>query len=81
MKRVRIALVAFTVCAAVGGALAFKANKFTAFHLYTTGNKTPNSGCTVDFGQYKTGALGDPTVSASKTNGGTCTTITYTVQP
>jgi hypothetical protein len=81
MKRVKIALVALTVCAAVGGTLAFKANNFTAFHLYTTGGVTPNNGCTVDFGQYKTGAHGDPTVSASKVNGGTCTTITYTIQP
>jgi hypothetical protein len=82
MIRVKTALIALTVCPAVGGALAFKANNFGQLHLYTTGGVTPNNGCTVDFGIFAIGVIGhDPTVYASKHNGGTCTTITYTIQP
>jgi hypothetical protein len=71
MKKVKVMLSALVVLAVVGGALAFKAEKFTSTTLFKKGA----NGCTIQ-ANVKTAASGLNTVSASIVNGGTCTTYT-----
>jgi hypothetical protein len=62
MKRAKIMLVAIAVLATVGGALAFKAQKFgNVKYCYTTTDSRPEAkDCTVEFtGTFTTTAVGE----------------------
>jgi len=71
MKKVKIMLTAITVMAVVGGALAFKANKFNT-KLYCTSQAAPNA-CTITKDGFSIAPElpGDPSVGSSS-----CTTTT-----
>jgi hypothetical protein len=48
MKKVKIMLIAITVLAGVGGALAFKAKKFNSVLYCTSGNPAQGAKCNVE---------------------------------
>jgi hypothetical protein len=59
MKRIKIMLTAITVFAVVGGALAFKAQKFGKV-IYTTNNPVPGATCPFAVVNFTTTQVADP---------------------
>jgi hypothetical protein len=86
MKRIKIMLATLAVLAVVGGALAFKAQKFDNFCYYSSTASHDGSGSPADYCNFnvadgfKLGAAGGNNfaTSAAKVQGNCPTTITCT---
>ena len=83
MKKAKIMLTAITFLAVVGGALAFKANKFARITYYTTTASNPNSNTVCNIQTLARTTTGSSlTVWATTANGDAkCANITITTSP
>jgi CDP-diacylglycerol pyrophosphatase len=77
MKKAKILFSAMLALAVVGGAFAFKAQKFTSDTVYT---KDAFGNCNQALLTKITNVAPSVTVSASTVQGGTCTTIHVTAE-
>ena len=73
MKKVKMMLTAVTVFAIVGGALAFKAQKFGST-VYTTSDESGTPTCPLEKAGFTTTTInpGTPKISVSTIQSGTC---------